>query len=288
MPVAALPLMVGCSPKLVKESGEGKELHLSFQEGVAPGGSLEEKLDFMEQLGVTGFEPGGENLSRRVEEMLAALKGRSVRVSAICAGFEGFILSTEESVRRRCIDTLKEILVAAGQLGAKGVIIVPAFHSQTPVLPHTTETRQFLCEHLSLLADFARRHQTTVILEPLNRKEAFYLRQLGDAASICRDVNNPGLRCMGDFWHMTAEETSDAGAFLSAGKYLHHVHIASRLRRSMPGEDGAADNYLKGFHALKEMDYDGYISFECGCRSDDRRQATTNAVALIREQWEMA
>ncbi|HCM22338.1 MAG TPA: sugar phosphate isomerase, partial [Porphyromonadaceae bacterium] len=43
-----------------------------------------------------------------------------------------------------------------------------------------------------------------------------------------------------DFWHMTWEETSDAGAFLSAGRYLEHVHIASRKRRSMPGEDGEA------------------------------------------------
>ena len=32
------------------------ELKLSFQEGIAPGESLNEKLDFMEKLGVVGFE----------------------------------------------------------------------------------------------------------------------------------------------------------------------------------------------------------------------------------------
>ena len=36
------------------------------------------------------------------------------------------------------------------------------------------------------------------------------------------------------------------GAFISGGEYLQHVHVASRKRRSMPGEDGDADNYING------------------------------------------
>lgn len=242
----------------------------------------------MEELGVTGFEPGGGNLAERVTELRQVLTGRTVQVSAICAGFEGFLLSTEEAVRRRCMDTTKVILAAAGELGAKGVILVPGFNGQTPALPHTADTREQLCEHLRELGAFACEHGTTLILEPLNRREAFYLRQVADAASICRDVDSPGLRCMGDFWHMTAEETSDAGAFLSAGVYLQHIHVASRRNRIMPGEDGDADNYTEGFRALKAMGYDGYVSFECGCRNADRKQAAADAVALLRRQWEEA
>ncbi len=55
----------------------------------------------------------------------------------------------------------------------------------------------------------------------------------------------------GDFWHMTWEENSDKGAFISAGEHLQHVHVASRKRRSMPGEDGEADNYVDGFNGLR-------------------------------------
>ena len=100
-------------------------------------------------------------------------------------------------------------------------------------------------------------------------------------------VNNPGVRCMGDFWHMTWEETSDMGAFLSAGEYLQHVHVASRKRRSMPGEDGEADNYVNGFKGLKMLDYDKYVSFECGCQGD-RNVLVPAAVELLRKQWEEA
>jgi sugar phosphate isomerase/epimerase len=282
----------GCCGKEKKGEGCGEsccsaKLKISFQEGIAPGNNLGEKLDYMEKLGVVGFEPGGGGLAGRVDEIKQALNGRNIQVSAICAGFEGFILSTDPAIRQKCLDSMKVIISAAGELGSTGVIIVPGFNGQTPALPHTQETRDFLCEQFVTLGNWAVESNTTVIFEPLNRKEAFYLRQVADAASICRDVNNPGVRCMGDFWHMTAEETCDMGAFLSAGEYLQHVHIASRRRRSMPGEDGEADNYVAGFKALKMLGYDKYVSFECGCQGD-RNVVVPAAVELLRKQWDEA
>ena len=269
------------------ECCKNAELKISFQEGTAPGENLSQKFDFMEKLGVVGFEPGGRNLKERVPEIQQALNGRNIKVSAICAGFQGFILSTDPAIRQQCLDTMKEIIEAGGQLGSTGVIIVPAFNHQTPAMPHTQETRDFLCEQFRIMGEWAVAAGTTVIFEPLNRKEAFYLRQVADAASICRDINHPGVKCMGDFWHMTAEETSDMGAFISAGEYLQHVHIASRKRRSMPGEDGEADNYVNGFKGLKMLGYNKYVSFECGCQGD-RPTVVPAAVELLRKQWEEA
>lgn len=263
------------------------KLNISFQEGTAPGANLNEKFDFMEKHGVVGFEPHGKPMLARLQEMKDALKGRNIKVSAVCAGFDGFILSTDPEIRKKCRDTMEVLMIAAGELEAEGVIIVPAFNSQVPVMPHTQETRDFLCEQFDEMGTFAQQHGTTVILEPLNRKEAFYLRQVADAASICRDINNPGVKCMGDFWHMTWEENCDMAAFLSAGEYLQHVHVASRKRRSMPGEDGDADDYVKGFKGLKMLGYDKYVSFECGAQGD-RNIVVPAALELLRKQWEEA
>lgn len=274
--------------KAAKSCCSGKaELKISFQEGIAPGANLNEKFDYMEKLGVVGFEPGGGGLGGRVKEIKQALNGRNIKVSAICAGFKGFIISSDPAIRKECMDSMKEIIAAAGELGSTGVIIVPAFNGQKPVLEHTMETRDFLCEQFTEMGNFAAEHGTTVIFEPLNRKECFYMRQVADAASICRDLNNPGVRCMGDFWHMTWEEASDMGAFISGGDYLQHVHVASRKRRSMPGEDGEADNYVNGFKGLKMIGYNKYVSFECGCQGD-RNVVVPAAVELLRKQWEEA
>ncbi|MDR2472536.1 MAG: TIM barrel protein [Tannerella sp.] len=264
------------------------KLNISFQESTLKFDTLKEKFDLMEKLGVVGFEPHGGNLPDRVDELKAALNGRNIKVSAICAGFKGFMLSENEAVRNECRDTMRAIITAAGKLSSTGVIIVPAFNHQTPCKPHNQETRDFLCQWFDELGKFAVENGTTVIFEPLNRREAFYMRQVADAASICRDINNPGVRCMGDFWHMTLEETSDLGAFLSAGEYLQHVHIASRKRRLIPGEDGQADNYVAGFKGLKALGYNKYVSFECGSKADDRNASAAAAVELLRKQWDEA
>ena len=182
---------------------------------------------------------------------------------------------------------MREIVAAAGELGSVGVIMVPAFNGQQPCMPHTQATRDYLCEQLHELGEYAVKCGTTVILEPLNRRECFYLRLVADAAAICRDAQSAGVKCMGDFWHMQ-EETSDYAAFMAAGaEYLQHVHMASRGQRIMPGEDGDKDVYVDGFRALKEIGYDKYVSFECGTKGD-RATTVTAAVNLLREQWENA
>ena len=270
-----------------KKKIEVPNLKISFQEGIPPGESLNEKLDFMESLGVVGFEPGGRGLAGRINEIQQALKGRNISVSAICAGFSGFILAEDPAVKEEFDTTMREIIAAAGELGSTGVIMVPAFNSQKPCLPHTMDTRNYLCEQLHELGEYAMKCGTTVILEPLNRGECFYMRQVADAAAIARDSQSEGVKCMGDFWHMQ-EETSDYGAFWSAGtKYLQHVHIASRGRRLMPGEDGEKDDYRNGFRALKEMGYDKFISLECGTKGE-RKDTVTAAVELMKAQWQEA
>ncbi len=259
-------------------------LRLSCQEGVAPGNSLAEKLDFLEANGFEGLELGGGGLPGRVDELKKALQNRKIKVSAICAGFDGVPISDQEEVRQKAIRSIKEILTAAGALGSTGMIVVPAFHNQTK-LGHQ-ESRELIVKLLPELGDHAQKAGTRVLLEPLNRRECHFLRQVSDAAAICRDVNNPGVALMGDFWHMTWEETSDMAAFISAAKYLHHVHMASRKTRNIPGED-EGDNYVEGFKGLKIIGYQDFVSFECGCKGD-RKKVIAAAAKMLREQWDSA
>lgn len=281
---AAPSLLASCAPA---KKDTGARLNISFQSGKALGETYAEKMDYCESLGVTGFEPGGWELVNQYDDLAKALEGRNLKVSAICAGFEGFILS-DDPVQKEAFDTsMRRIVEAAGQIGSTGVIMVPAFSRQEPCKPNNQETYDYLCEQLHDLGEFAVKCGTTVILEPLNRAECFYLRLVSAAAAICRDAKSEGVKCMGDFWHMK-EETSDYAALMSAGtKYLQHIHIASRANRCNPGEDGDVDNYVDGFRALKEMGYDKYISFECG-NIGDPAVVIPAAVELIKNQWNQA
>lgn len=268
-----------------KEEQPALPLNLCLQEGVAPGDTLAAKLDFMEANEITGLEVGGGKLASRISEIQKALQNRKVKITAICAGFDGWLIAKDDKERKKCMDSSKEILAAAGALGSYGMILVPGFNGQQPSLPFV-EARAMLVDQLKELGEFAVKNNTTLILEPLNRQEAWFLRLVADAAAICRDVNSPGITCMGDFWHMTWEETSDMGAFISGGKYLNHVHIASRKTRNTPGED-EGDNYIDGFKALKMLKYQHFVSFECGTKGD-KNIMLPNAFTMLREQWRLA
>ena len=296
------PVLAAEGDKCPMHAKKKAVLKLSSQDGRIPGKELPEKLDLMEKWGFEGIEFGGGGLAKRVDGIKKALEGRKIKVSAICAGFEGWLIASDPKIRQKAMDSMKETLTAAGEIGSVGMIMVPSFNGQDKEgsLP-VKEARELLAplawwtdrktdapkSLLQELGDHAAKAGTTVILEPLNRKECFFLRQLADAAAICRDANNPGVALMGDFWHMTWEETSDMGAFISAGDYLKHVHMASRRKRRMPGEDGEADNYVDGFRGLKAIGYSNYVSFECGCTGDPMERIPA-AVKLIREQWKQA
>ena len=89
---AGSSVLVACGGKTVpieecpakkKDSPRSKaELKISFQEGTAPGANLNEKFDYMEKLGVVGFEPGGRGLKDRVKEIKDALNGRTTQGGA--------------------------------------------------------------------------------------------------------------------------------------------------------------------------------------------------------------
>jgi sugar phosphate isomerase/epimerase len=266
------------------DPAEKAELKISCQEWITPGNTLAEKLDFLEKHGYSGLEISGKGLAARVNEFKTALSGRKVKISAICAGFDGVLASEKEDVRMKAVASMKEILTASGELGSTGLIIVPAFNGQTTL--GNKDARETIIPLLKELGGHAVKVKSRILLEPLNRNEAFFLRLVADAAAICKDADSPGISCMADFWHMTWEETSDLGAIISAGKYLHHVHIASRKNRKMPGED-AGDNYIDGFRGLKLLGYRDYVSLECGSVGD-KKVTVPAAAKLIREQWAKA
>lgn len=275
-------LSMGLQAENSKSKAQKAVLRISSQEGIIPGRDLQERLAKMEKWGIEGLEVGGGGLPNRVSEIQAALRNSSVKISAICAGFRGALASDQESEREAARTSMKEILEAAGELGAVGLIFVPAFNGQTKL--NHIEARKVLLDQLPELAEYAVKCGTRLLMEPLNRGEAWFLRQLADAAQICREVNHPGACVMGDFYHMYKEEPSDMGAFISAGKYLHHVHLAS-IKRNLPGQDER--DFTDGFKGLKMIGYQDFCSFECGCIGD-REVEIPKSVKFLKNQWAKA
>ena len=257
-------------------------LKLSSQLGVIPGKSLDEKLANMRSWGFDGVELGGDVVGNEKKFREAVAKA-DLKISAVCWGScGGALVSEDEQRRKEGVESLKRVLASAGEVDSTGVIHVPAFNNETQRT--NQEIRKVLLDTYPDIGAYAVSVKSRVLLEPLNRGEAFFLRQLADAASICRDINSPGVQMMGDFYHMHIEETSDLGAFISAGSYLHHVHLASRIR-VLPGQDER--QFVDGFRGLKLIGFQGYCSLECGVQGKHEVEIP-KSLAFLREQWSKA
>ena len=272
------------------QRGKAK-LRISSQMGIIPGDSPADKLATMKKWGCEGVEWGGD-VVEKAKECRQLADDAGLESSAICWGsHNGDLCSEDKSKRQPGVDDLKKAIEAAGILGARGVIYVPAFNGQTKLT--NQEIRQRCLDFLPDVAKFAKECGTHVIFEPLCRMEAYFLRQVADGAALARDINelggDGGMAVMGDFYHMWTEETSDMGAFISAGAALQHVHLAGGTqdpRRTLPGQNSRT--FVEGFRGLKYIGYQQFCSFECGVAGDDKAAEIQKSIAYLKAQWDAA
>jgi len=260
-------------------------LNLCLQWRAIPGEEMNEKLDFLESHGFAAVEiPSGDWLFENGAALKQAMAARDLFIATACGPSDFSYVEPEK--REAEVEKFLPQLEALGDLNAVGLILCPA--RSKPGLPFPELREDFVDSTGKRLAEHAAEHGTRIVLEPLQRRETQFLRQVADGAAIARDIG-PGCSVMGDFWHMSKEETSFMGAFLSAGKLLAHVHIASLKNRKVPGTDGPADDYVDGFQGLKLIGYSGAVSFEGGFpEGADKKQLILEMAKLLREQWAMA
>lgn len=265
-------------------SGGAARLRLSSQLSRLPGDTLRAKVESLVRFGGEAIEVRPEDCTsaERITEIQVLMAEFKVKVSAVCAA-DGPYLVADPAARRTRIENAKKLMTGGAALGSTGVIMVPAFGSVKEQL-QGLEGHKVLLEVLQELGEHGAKTGCPILLEPLNRQEAWFLRQVSHAAAIAREVASPGVGVMGDFYHMNFEETSDRAAFLSAGSFLRHVHLASR-KRVLPGQDERS--FIDGFRGLKMIGYQGFCSLECGCDGKPEEEIP-KSFAFLRKQWDEA
>jgi sugar phosphate isomerase/epimerase len=303
--LAAIPALGACTspkknccgmPKLAVPK-QPAQLNLALQwNGIPVADEVDAKLDFLEANGFQAVEiPSALKwLEQTGPKLMDSLKKRNLVLTTACgpSRFDKLDKAANDAEVARFMPIL-EIL---GEMKAVGLIICPA--RRDPEMGLKELRHDFVTNTGKRLAQKAAACGTSIVLEPLQRAETPFLRQVADGAQMAKEIG-PGCSVMGDFWHMSKEEPSMMAAFLSAGSLLTHVHIASLKNRKYPGTDGACDCYVDGFKGLKLLGYRGAVSMEAGPPIIGRdaknkpiypdmkaRQALiVKMVTMLREQW---
>lgn len=300
--VAGISALGGCrSAGAADSAGVEKrvQLNLCLQWHLIPvDDDCNAKLDYLEANGYSAVElPTGKHCEwvlGRWRDFAKAMRGRNLKCATLCGPSRFDYADARKNDAE--VEKFMPVLEIAGELKSPGLIICPARKEPEVGLARLRE--DFVTNTGRRLAEKARKCGTSIVLEPLQRKETPFLRQVSDGTKMAQEIG-PGCTVMADFWHMTHEEASDYGAIVYAGKWLSHVHIASRRNRKIPGTDGAADDYRDGFRALRQLGYSGAVSLEAGWPSKgkdakgkpilppmpERHELLSRMCDLLRRQW---
>lgn len=109
------------------------------------------------------------------------------------------------------------------------------------------------------LSLYAKDRGVDLLIEPLNRYSTPVCTTSADAMYVVKSVAQENVGLLLDTFHMNIEEDSIEYSIKNTNGLLKHIHLADNNRK-MPGF--AHINFQEIVKALRELEFDRYISFE--------------------------
>lgn len=183
----------------------------------------------------------------------------------------------DERRNRAYFDRVVELLSLAR---ARVVVLGSGWTRNIPESWTQAQAEDEFLTALAWCADALKGSGTTLVIEPLNRKESNLVNSVADGARLAKVLNRPEVRGLADFYHMD-EEAEPLDELREHCAWLAHIHLADTGRLN-PGT-GSYD-YPTFFGHLKACGYRGLLSAECGFKSEPVASMRESA-AFLGQAW---
>lgn len=184
-------------------------------------------------------------------------------VTSTTLGADTNLISENEEVRRKGIESLKKLVDINVTLGSKvlggvnyaGWGCLSGKPRSEVEWNHSVEAMREVCSY-ALTQDPA----LNVCVEPVNRFETHFLNTAEDAVKYCKAVGTGNIKVHLDCFHMIREETSFKEAVETCGKdYLGYIHVCEN-NRGIPGTGLVP--WKEFFMAVHSIGYTGPLVIE--------------------------
>ena len=165
----------------------------------------------------------------------------------------------------KCFGRLSELDIKTLVFGSSAAKIVPEGFSMEKAWEQLFEVGK-------IFSDAAKKYGQRIAVEGLRRAECNIVNTLEDVYYYVKNVNRDNFLMLADFYHMheNGENISDVKKYKDC---LIHCHIAGYIKRAVPTAE-EADFIKECITALKEIGYDGGVSFEGECDTNDVKSIT--------------
>ncbi|MFF7710262.1 TIM barrel protein [Pseudomonas sp. NPDC007930] len=184
---------------------------------------------------------------------------------------------TDERRNRAYFERVVELL---GLAGTQVVVLGSGWTRNIPDGWSRAQAEDGFAHTLAWCADTLAGSGTTLVIEPLNRKESNLVNSVAEGVQLAQRVNRAEVRGLADFYHMDEEHEplAEVGAYPG---WLGHVHLADSGRFN-PGT-GHYD-YTSFFGHLQRGGYSGLLSGECSLKGDPV-EAMRASARFLRHTW---
>ncbi len=237
---------------------------------------LKTTLDRMTLFGFEAVEMYGEPDSVDVRSVLDLFHSYNISISGI-TGMWGH--ASEESARRKLVTCNKSIFSQTQDYIKKcislcekvdgNVFNVCLFNDDSLVQidkNHGRVSESLKRELISTIIDplremslFAKDRGVELLIEPLNRYSTPICTTSADAIYVVDSIAQENVGLLLDSFHMNIEEDSIGDTIINSRGLLKHMHLSDNNRK-MPGY--AHINFRDIVYALRELEFDRYLSFE--------------------------
>lgn len=206
------------------------------------------------------FAPGPDTVSQA--ELAELLKTHSLGLAAVGTG-AGWVkhklslTSADAETRARAKEFIRSMIDFGGPHGAPAII--GSMQGRFGDGVSKEQALDWLKVALNDLGEHARRYNTPLIYEPLNRYETNLINTEAAGAALMESLQTDNVRLLADLFHMNIEEIDIASGLKDGGKWIGHVHFVDSNRR--PAGCGHI-NFAPIMTALHAINYEGYLSAE--------------------------
>ncbi len=244
------------------------------------------------ELGYTGLEVAPFTLAPRITDVSASRRAE-LRKQAESAGVkliglhwllaktEGFHLTSRDpNIRKRTGEYIAELSHACADLGGDILVFGSPAQRNRPdgMSREEAEANALDCFRHCLPA--LERDRVYLCLEPLTPAETNFLTTAAEGVSLARKLAHPFVKLHLDVKAMSAEAAPVADVIRANREYFKHFHANDPNKRG----PGFGDTDFKPiFQALRDVNYDGWVSVEVFDYSPDPDTIARESIRYMKE-----
>lgn len=254
--------------------------------------SFEKAFAFARECGYTGIEVAPFTMAHDVREISAeqraTVRQQIVDADLTCVGLhwllaktEGYYLTTpDDEVRKRTGDYLADLARLCRDLN--GDIMVLGSPLQRNLLPGVSheQAMELAAEAIRSAMPVLEDCGVTLALEPLGPGEGDFLNTAELGIELAKMVDSPNCRLHLDVKAMSSESKPIADVIRESREWIAHFH-ANDPNLLGPGMGEVEFDPI--FSALKDVDYDGWVSVEVFDYSPGVEKICTDSLAYMHE-----